>query len=344
VDLAVSTAVVTETDAVGASARALPEIPLIDIGAAGPVALFEARRDGALALMAAGCDAYGRIAISLADKLSHRWLERTDNPYLGELDVLARSCGHPGLYMLNLSYEWLCTTGVAPDPGGLGSRMLRTLDWPLEGLGRHVVVARFEGAAGPYFNVTWPGFIGVITAMAPGRFSAALNQAPMPRQSRLWFSDWVRARLGVWQGGGLPPAHLLRRIFDRCATFEEARAMLRETRVSLPGFFSLSGVAPGEGCVVERFDDRAVVHDAPVSVANHWLTPGLGGDPRGEDSYERQAMMTAANAARHAGFDWLRRPVLNDCTRLAVDANAAIGRLAVQGFESGAPATAVLAI
>ena len=343
-DLALPTAAFTETAADGALSRDLPEISLLDLGAAGPVALFEARRAAGLALMAAGCDAYGRIAISLADKLSRHWLESTDNPYLDEIDALARTGGHPGAYMLNLSYEWLCTTGVAPDPEGRGSRMLRTLDWPLEGLGRHVVVARFEGAAGPYFNITWPGFVGVITAMAPGRFSAALNQAPMQRKSRLWFSDWVRARLGVWQEGGLPPAHLLRRIFDQCATFDEARAMLSETRVSLPGFFSLSGVGRDEGCVVERFDDRAVVHDAPVSVANHWLTPGLSGAPRGEDSYERQAMMAAANADRHAGFDWLRRPVLNDCTRLAVAANAATGRLVVQGFESGAPVTAIRAI
>ncbi len=343
-DIAVSTAAFSGTAADGAASPALPEIPLIDLGAAGPVALFEARRADAFALMEAGCRAYGRIAIGLADKISRRWLERTGNPYLDELDALAAQGDGPGLYMLNLSYEWLCTTGVAPDPEGRGSRMLRTLDWPLEGLGRHVAVARFEGAAGPYFNITWPGFVGVITAMAPGRFSAALNQAPMPRHSRIWFNDWVRARLGVWQGGGLPPAHLLRRIFDRCATFAEARAMLCETRVSLPGFFSLSGASPDEGCVVERFDDRAVVHDAPVAVANHWLTPGLGGEPRGEDSYERQAMMAAANGARHAGFDWLRRPVLNDCTRLAVEANAALGRLAVQGFEGGAPATAVRAI
>ena len=61
---------------------------------------------------------------------------------------------------------------------------VRTLDWPFKGLGRHIAVARMRGAGGgDFFSVTWPGYVGALTAMAPGRFAACINQAPMWRRS-----------------------------------------------------------------------------------------------------------------------------------------------------------------
>ena len=40
-------------------------------------------------------------------------------------------------------------------------------------------------------------------------------------------------------------------------------------------------------------------------------------------------------------FSWVRPPILNPTTRLAVAANPRQGSLAVQGFEAWGPATAV---
>ena len=42
-----------------------------------------------------------------------------------------------------------------------------------------------------------------------------------------------------------------------------------------------------------------------------------------------------------AGMDWLVPPVLNPDTRLAVMANPAAGRIAVQGLEADGPATQI---
>ncbi len=322
-------------------AAALPEIPLVDVGAAGPLALFEAERVRAEALLAAGRREYGEPFFGWADRLSRRWLVRSGSAYAGELADLAAASGQPGVYLLNLSYEWFCTSAVAADQAAAGSRMLRTLDWPLSGLGRHVVVARQEGAAGAYFNVTWPGFAGVATAMAPGRFSAALNQAPMRRADRSLVLDWLRNRWRVWQSRGLPPVHLLRRVFDDCRSFAEARARLVETPLCLPAFFVLSGVEAHEGCVIERLEDRAMVHEAPACDANHWLTPGLTGDPRGVESSERLAQMEALHGSAADGLGWVTPPILNTCTRLAAAANAAQATLEVQGWEENGPATAV---
>ena len=41
-----------------------------------------------------------------------------------------------------------------------------------------------QGPAGEFFNITWPGFVGALTAMAPWRFAAAINQAPLWRRTR----------------------------------------------------------------------------------------------------------------------------------------------------------------
>ncbi len=322
-------------------AAALPDIPFIELGAESPVALAAAERDRAETIIAAGRQDYGGLFMAVGDRMSRRWLVRTRNPYLGELDAIAAIVRNRGAHLLNLSYEWFCTTGVAADPANGGSRMMRTLDWLLPGLGRNVVVTRQDGAAGPYFNVTWPGFIGVATAMAPGRFSAAFNQAPMQRGGRSLPLDWLSNRFGVWRSRGLPPAHLLRRVFDHCGSYAEARALLCETPLCLPALFVLGGARAEEGCVIERLETRAFVHETPSCIANHWLTPGLGGDPRGFESHERHAAMERFYRTDCDGFSWLVPPIVNDCTRIAVVANAGAGRLDVQGWEADGPVTAV---
>ncbi|MBI3516831.1 MAG: hypothetical protein HY060_22600 [Proteobacteria bacterium] len=244
--------------------------------------------------------------------------------------------------MLNLCFEWGCTTGIAEAPDGRGVRMMRTLDWPLDGLGKNVVVSRQTGAAGPWFNVTWPGFVGVTTALAPGRFSGALNQAPMTTRGLGLIGDWVVNRWRVWRDGGLPPTLLLRRAFDECASFDDAVRLLTETPIGLPAIFTLAGADRTSGVVIERLEGAAHVHRAPVCVTNHWLTPTLGGRPRSRHSHDRLDMMRSRMAAAAEGLAWLEVPILNETTRLAVTANAATGELTVQGFEAGAPATSVL--
>src|SRR5438270_8924517 len=39
------------------------------------------------------------------------------------------------------------------------------------------------------FSVTWPGYAGVLTATAPSRFTACINQAPMYRRTQ---HPWLR--------------------------------------------------------------------------------------------------------------------------------------------------------
>ena len=141
--------------------------------------------------------------------------------------------------MLNLSFEWTCTSGAAPSPDGHGNRMLRVLDWRLHGLGKNVVVAREEAPAGVFYNVTWPGAVAVLTAMAPGRFSAAINQAPMRRYGlhhRRRLGD--QPRPGMAQFGAAAGAPAAPGVRSARAPMHEARRMLARFRSALPVLFT----------------------------------------------------------------------------------------------------------
>lgn len=331
----------------------LPAIPLHDV--AGPVDLLRLEPGRLAALIAAAERRYPAPAIALADHLSRRWLERSGNPYLAEIEAVATALGRPGAHFLNLSYEWACTCSVGPTADGAAARLTRVLDWPFEGLGAKIVATRQQGPAGApdaaWVNLTWPGFTGCIQGHAPGRFAAAFNQAPLRRRSPLKYLDWALDRLGLWRARALPPSHLLRRVFDTAPDFAAAKAMLTDIPLALPAIFSLAGPGPQDHAVIERLEDRAVVLPGPrgghLVAANHWAGAALPlARPRGTASDRRTEVMQAAAAQAGGDLAWLEAPVLNPTTRLALYAEPASGRLVAQGFEAAGahrvvPATAV---
>jgi hypothetical protein len=321
---------------------ALPAIPVIDIGAAPPVELVRRARPQAEALLAAARRQFTGTLVALGDWRAKQWLARAGNPYRADMDAIAAALGQRGIHGLNLSYEWACTSGVAPAPDGGGMVLRRTLDWPAHGTGRYAVVARKTAPAGPWLDVTWPGFVGVFTALAPGRFAAAINQAPLRRRTGFLPVDWIADRIKVGRSTALPPCHLLRRVFETCITYKAAKAALTGTPICLPALFILAGARAGEGCIIERTEDAAAVTEAPACVANHWLTDRFGpGAPRGYDSFGRQAGLSTCLYNPADPLAWVVPPVANPFTRLAavLDANAG---LTVQGWERHGPVTQIL--
>jgi len=318
--------------------RGLPGIPVVDLGRAAPVALLDAERERALALLDTAGRRYSRAALALGDRVTLHWLRRSGNPYRDEIADLASRLGAPGGVLLNLSHEWACTSAVLAPPGG-SPRLFRVLDWDHDGLGRHLVAACHDQPLGSWINLTWPGFLGCVQGLAPGRFAAAFNQAPMRRRSPSRALDWMLERAQVWRRPGLPPAHLLRLAFETCADYDAARRLLCEAPLALPTLFILAGTRPGQGCVIERRSDGAALHPAPATVANDWLSPGRRNRPRGSDSAQRRQCLAGRLATAGDDLGWLAPPVLNPTTRLALQARPAEARLTVQGFERVGPAT-----
>ncbi len=332
---------------------ALPAIQVIDLRDSGPVRHAAQRASQARGLRDACLGFFPRIALPLIpalDGVSRRWLERSRSPYVKEIADIAAALDFSGVWLLNASYQWACTALAAEQAGA--PWLLRTLDWPFLGLGRHVEVAHMRDDCGDFYNVTWPGYVGALTAMAPFRFAACVNQAPMRRRTahRLLRSfDLAANALAVWQAADLmPPDQLLRRVFETCADFGAARHMLEETPVSRPVIYTLAGCALGQCCVIERTETGFHSRDEETSAANDWVPsrPGWEGrigtrhflsstfaEAAGYSRARRETLKGWDGALSAPGFDWVREPVLNPYTRLAVAMCPASGLLRVMGYD-----------
>ena len=332
---------------------ALSQIPVVDVRDGG--ALRHAREGEPRArALRDECVAWfpgaARPFVPMIDQLAKRWLTRSQSPYIEEIRTIAAALGFPGVWFLNGSYQWSCTT-LARDEDA-APWLARTLDWPFPGLGRHVTIARMQGSAGEFFNVTWPGYVGALTAMAPGRFAAAVNQAPLKRRStdrRLRPVDIaINAVRTYVKVDAIPPDQLLRQVFETCRNYGEAKTVLERMPIARPVIYTLAGCRAGERCVIERTETGATIHEDTTGAANDWLhrLPGwearVGSDELFTRTYEDAAQRSRNRRELLAGwqgaftresFGWVVAPVLNKYTRLAVEMCAARGIVRAVGYE-----------
>jgi hypothetical protein len=268
---------------------------------------------------------------------------------VGEIAAIAAALEFPGIWFLNGSYEWGCTA-LATEDGA--PWLARTLDWPFPGLGRHVEIARMAGEAGEFYSVTWPGFVGALTAMAPGRFAASVNQAPLWRRTRrpvLRLYDIAANAVATWRLPHIPPDQLLRYVFETAATFGDARRALETTPIARPVIYTLVGCERGERCVIERTEEGFTTRVEETCAANDWLKPAwpwearIGGDimftcsfseAGGNSKVRREALATWDKGFGGEPFAWVTPPVLNKYTRIATEMCPAQGILRVIGYET----------
>lgn len=333
------------------SAAVFVPVPVVDVRDGGVIRHATEGRARARALRDECVGWLPRLAAGLlpaADLATRRWLMRSRSPYAAEVHAIAGELGFSGIWFLNGCYQWGCTA-LAREQGGV-PWLVRTLDWPFPGLGRHLEIARMRGAAGDFDNVTWPGYAGVLTASAPGRFAACINQAPMRRRTR---RAWLRPcdiAVNAWRTWGIrsiPPDHLLREVFETCRTFGEAKHRLETTPIARPVIYILIGCQDGERCVIERTQDGFASRDFDTGAANDWLqsTPAWEArvgpevlftrtfDEAAENSRTRRGQIEAWPGPFVGEFDWVLPPVLNSQTRLAVEICCATGVLRTIGYE-----------
>lgn len=171
--------------------------------------------------------------------------------YRQEIASIARLTGRPEPEVLlgNLYYEafrqLIGCTAFACDTAE-GPIHARNLDWWTEDeiLARLTCVVRVRGAAaGPYQLVSWPGFIGALSGLAPGRFAVTLNAVVSSERPSL-----------------APPVVLLiRQALETCRTFDEAVRLLERSPIAADCLLLVTGTNAGEMAVVERTSTRAAV-------------------------------------------------------------------------------------
>src|SRR5580658_4458822 len=338
--------------------NALPSIPVIDVREGGPPRHAQQSAAQARALRDACLSFFPRPALPLVpvlDRAAERWLKRSRSPYVAEIARIAELLDFSGIWSLNASYQWGCTA-LAREQDGV-PWLARTLDWPFTGLGRHTEVAQMRGSSGDFFSVTWPGYVGALTVMAPFRFAACVNQAPMRRRTE---SRWLRLfdvaanGIAIWSSiDHIPPDQLLRRTFEVCDDYGAARRMLETTPVARPVIYTLVGCAAGERCTIERTETAFVTREEDTCAANDWVPerPGWEGrigtrrfltstfdDAASYSDARRESLNAWDGEVSAPGFDWVREPVLNPYTRLAVAMCPATGVLRVVGYDKTAAA------
>ena len=286
----------------------------------------------------------------LLDGVARRWLTRSQSPYVEEIRAIAATLRFPGIWFLNGSYQWSCTALAREEDGA--PWLARTLDWPFPGLGRFVEIARMRGAAGEFYNVTWPGYVGALTACAPGRFAGAINQGPMRRRTHRRFLrlyDLAANAIGTLRHvRAIPPDQFLRVVFETARDYADAKRMLETTPVARPVIYTLAGCRAGERCVIERMDDGFKTRTDDHGAANDWLDSApnwegrIGASKVFTCSFEeaaqysrlrREGLANWRGSFARDSFGWIAPPVLNPYTRLAAEMNPARGILRVVGFE-----------
>jgi acid ceramidase len=165
--------------------------------------------------------------------------------------------------LVNLYYDALklvmgCTAFAVDSPNG--PLHARNLDWWNPGglLSSSTLIYEFYRQGELRFRtVSWPGFVGALSGLAPGRFGVTLNAV-------------LSTDTAEFQA---PVTLLLRDVLDTAPSYTDAVQRLREERILCDCLILVSGTKDGEFCVIERTPRRAAVREAEhgmVAVTNDY--------------------------------------------------------------------------
>lgn len=199
-----------------------------------------------------------------------------------------------------------CTAGVR-HVKGVGMVHLRNMDWDLSEVGNGTRLFWFKKGDHRFVSVGITGFVGVLSGMVPGAYSATINQAPAVRRPTFDFG----------------PAFLLRDVLETCPTYDEAVYALEHTDISTSVFFTVCGSKRGEACVIERTQDDAAVRKIRGGVlvqTNHHIARKFVGN---------NEVMTEAETDEETGEEYMSP--MEDSTERAEAMERALSKLKSAG-------------
>ncbi|MCR9143203.1 MAG: C45 family autoproteolytic acyltransferase/hydrolase [bacterium] len=201
-----------------------------------------------------------------------------------ELAAVAEISGHEtgDVLLLNLYYDAIkavlgCSAFAvdSPNDGGHsgasgeapgGPLHARNLDWYSEGdmLRKHSMLCRFTGGRNEFVTIGWPGFIGALSGMAPGKFAVTLNAVLSIEEAQL----------------AAPISFLIREVLESAESFDAAVARLADDAIYSDCLLLVTGPRPGEMVVIERTPGCSALRrrdpkEATLAVTNSYRTPEL---------------------------------------------------------------------
>ena len=193
------------------------------------------------------------------------------NLYEDDLSAWAAGLGMPlrDLLAVNAAHEMaqfgeakLTGTSVVMATKKLGMVHGRNLDWDMKGIGDSTVVYHFVGCPLEFMSISFPGLVGVLSGMGPGRFSISLSRATPQGRPTL---DWG-------------PQVLVRHVLEEAIDYDKAVEMISDTPLRTPGLFTLASADGERACVIERARKHCAVREfegTPLVAATHYATPAL---------------------------------------------------------------------
>lgn len=174
--------------------------------------------------------------------------------------ILAGNCSYELAHAFEvLEMPFGCTAGIKNVPG-VGLVHVRSMDWPESTIGEATRLFRFKKGDREFVSVGILGMVAVLSGMLPGAYSITLNWAPPNQEPSFDYG----------------PAFLIRRVLEKCDTFDDAVRVLSKTRLATSAFFTVCGAKPGEACVIERTRGRHRVRwissGRPLIQANHHVS------------------------------------------------------------------------
>ncbi len=212
-----------------------------------------------------------------------------------------------------------------------GPVLARNLDWWPEALLARTslrVVGRSGGRA-RIITAGWPGSIGVVTGLAPGRFAVAINAVSAPDE---------RAR-----ATGYPVLLFLARVLEDAPDFDAALRLMTQTRLAASCLLTLVGVENHQRVVVERTSTRHALRrppsrGAPLYTTNDYRALYADAGSLGQGLHETSCsrfhaltkLLAPLDPARPVADEWLlrtlaHRDVIQEITAQHVIARPAAG-------------------
>lgn len=209
--------------------------------------------------------------VSLFASIPCRFLS---NELMEEAIGLSKATGIPAslLALSNCCYDFTqLQSGIFPTACSAGIYhnkakqpvMVRYMDWGLpEDIAKYTIVVDYVRDGIPaYSSLGFAGFLGVITATAPG-WALAMNQAPAGR---------VRKFLSH-----TPTTYAIRTVCDQSETFSELEQGLMSVKTMTPFMSLICGTEVGEELRIERPEHGKATKDRPpkgrsLALTNHYI-------------------------------------------------------------------------
>lgn len=152
----------------------------------------------------------------------------------------------------------------------------RNLDWWSDNdllSSSSILVNYVGGSLGNFSSVAWPGYNGVLSGFAPGRFAITLNAVLSDDPFEI----------------SIPISYEIRKAFETFSTFEEVVSHFQTTTLATDCLLLISGTQQNEMVVIERTPKRSATREAKdgrISVANEYIALATS---KSEDQSELQA-------------------------------------------------------